>query len=78
MYIKVKEGIDAVLRSFENGAKNGRSGKGSIYLAPGGNSGAAQSSCTLDEIVNSIHTITINGMGASGSKPIYGEECPGT
>ena len=57
--------------------KVGRNGKGSIFVVAGGNYGLSQKSCSVDEMINSIHTIAINAMGESGSKPIYGEECTG-
>ena len=57
--------------------KVGRNGKGSIFLVAGGNYGLKQKSCSVDGMINSMHTIAINAMGESGSKPIYGEECTG-
>lgn len=44
-------------KAVQDGTSEGRGGKGNIFLAPGGNSGISQKSCSLDEIVNSIYTI---------------------
>lgn len=67
-----------VKKALEEGATIGRSGKGSIFLQPGGNSGLnSGGSCSHDVLVNSIYTIGINAVGRAGTKPKYGELCPG-
>lgn len=62
-------------KAVQDGTRLGRGGKGNIFLAPGGNSGISQKSCSIDQLINSMNTIAINAMGKSGAKPFYAEEC---
>lgn len=54
----------------------GRDGLGAIYTFAVGNGGNLDS-CAYNGYVNSIYTITINGVNKDGSKPDYAEECAG-
>lgn len=43
-----------------------------------GNGGLfASDSCTFNGYVNSIYTIAISGIKSDGSRPVFGENCPG-
>lgn len=64
-------------KAVQDGTRLGRGGKGNIFLAPGGNSGISQKSCSIDQLINSMNTIAINAIGKSGAKPFYAEECAG-
>ena len=54
----------------------GRDGLGAIYTFAVGNGGKGDS-CAYNGYVNSIYTITINGVNKDGTKPEYAEECAG-
>lgn len=54
----------------------GREGLGAIYTFAVGN-GGDRDSCAYNDYVNSIYTITINGVNKDGTKPAYAEECAG-
>ena len=54
----------------------GRDGLGAIYTFAVGNGGNLDS-CAYNGYVNSIYTITINGVNKDGTRPEYAEECTG-
>lgn len=64
-----------VMDAFENGAKNGRHGLGSIFVFAAGNGGTSEDNCNFDGYTNSIYTITVAGIQRDGSHPAYSEKC---
>ncbi|KAK3581131.1 hypothetical protein CHS0354_033926 [Potamilus streckersoni] len=70
------DGPDKVTQKvLENGVKQGRKRKGSIYLFPSGNGGKNEN-CNSDGYAKSIYTITISCALINGSRPHYSEICP--
>ncbi|CAF3407738.1 unnamed protein product [Rotaria socialis] len=65
-------------KAFENGALNGRGGKGSIFVWASGNGGRQSDSCACDGYITSIYTIAISATTEHGNKPWYLEECSAT
>ncbi|XP_020608042.1 neuroendocrine convertase 1-like [Orbicella faveolata] len=57
------------------GARQGRHGKGSIFVFAAGNGGINGDSCAFNGYVNSIHTIAISGVDWDGLVPAYTEPC---
>ncbi|KAL7668816.1 hypothetical protein ACOME3_009500 [Neoechinorhynchus agilis] len=64
--------------AFKTGAREGRNGKGSIFVWASGNGGKDGDSCACDGYVNSIYTFAISATTEVGDKPWYQEECAGT
>ncbi|KAJ3163643.1 pheromone processing endoprotease [Geranomyces michiganensis] len=62
---------DAVL----NGIKNGRNGKGSIFVFASGNGEASSDHCNADGYTNSIYTITVGALTRNNLHPVYSESC---
>lgn len=62
--------------ALKHGVEKGRDGLGAIYTFAVGN-GGDRDSCAYNGYVNSIYTITINGVNKDGTKPAYAEECAG-
>ncbi|KAK3581128.1 hypothetical protein CHS0354_033923 [Potamilus streckersoni] len=65
----------AAQNAFTEGAKQGRNGKGSIYVFPSGN-GGSDSHCNRNGYARSIYTVTIGSVGFDGNKANYTELCP--
>ncbi|CAF0849788.1 unnamed protein product [Adineta ricciae] len=65
-------------KAFEDGALNGRAGKGSIFVWASGNGGRQSDSCACDGYITSIYTIAISATTERGDKPWYLEECSAT
>ncbi|UJR30781.1 hypothetical protein I4U23_018301 [Adineta vaga] len=65
-------------KAFEDGALNGRGGKGSIFVWASGNGGRQSDSCACDGYITSIYTIAISATTEHGDKPWYLEECSAT
>ncbi|KAG9511157.1 Furin-like protease 2 [Fragariocoptes setiger] len=65
-------------QAFINGIKNGRKGKGSIYVWASGNGGRKSDNCNCDGYTNSIYTLSISSATQRGQKPWYLEECSST
>ncbi|KAG1415661.1 hypothetical protein G6F58_006378 [Rhizopus delemar] len=61
--------------AFLNGIKNGRGGKGSIYVFATGNGGTSGDNCNFDGYTNSIYTITVGAIDFTNSHPPYSEAC---
>lgn len=61
--------------AFIKGVKEGRDGKGSIYIFATGNKGHFKDA-NLDGYVNSVYTIAISSIGKNGTIPQYAQ--PGT
>uniref|UniRef100_A0A8C6U283 Proprotein convertase subtilisin/kexin type 5b n=1 Tax=Neogobius melanostomus TaxID=47308 RepID=A0A8C6U283_9GOBI len=65
-------------QAFENGIRQGRKGRGSIFVWASGNGGRSRDHCSCDGYTNSIYTISISSTAESGRKPWYMEECSST
>ena len=61
--------------ALEDGIKNGRDGKGLIFVIASGNGGQTFDNCNYDGYVNSMYTIAIGAVDIKGNKPWYSEEC---
>ncbi|XP_028824606.1 proprotein convertase subtilisin/kexin type 5-like isoform X1 [Denticeps clupeoides] len=76
---KTVDGPAALARqAFENGIRQGRKGRGSIFVWASGNGGRSRDHCSCDGYTNSIYTISISSTAESGRKPWYLEECAST
>ncbi|KAF9116564.1 pheromone processing endoprotease [Mortierella sp. AM989] len=58
-----------------NGIKNGRSGKGSIFVFATGNGGSQDDDCNFDGYTNSLYTISIGAIDRAQRHPYYSEAC---
>jgi len=65
-------------QAFVNGIKNGRGGKGSIFVWASGNGGHHTDNCNCDGYTNSVFTLSISSATQGGLKPWYLEECSST
>ena len=65
-------------QAFIDGAKNGRNGKGSIFVWASGNGGRYHDSCSCDGYCNSIYTITVSSTTENENIPWYSEKCAST
>ena len=54
--------------------KQGRDGKGSIFVWANGNGGTADD-CAADGYSSSIYTISVGAIGVGGEPSYYDEEC---
>ncbi|KAI9487401.1 MAG: peptidase S8/S53 domain-containing protein [Benjaminiella poitrasii] len=61
--------------AFVNGIKNGRGGKGSIYVFATGNGAVSDDNCNFDGYTNSIYTITVGAIDHTNQHPPYSESC---
>ncbi|XP_076045409.1 neuroendocrine convertase 1-like isoform X2 [Oratosquilla oratoria] len=59
------------------GIKEGRNGKGIIYVWASGN-GGENDDCSCDGYASSIYTLSIGSASESRAVPWYGESCPST
>uniref|UniRef100_A0A5S6QDY8 P/Homo B domain-containing protein n=1 Tax=Trichuris muris TaxID=70415 RepID=A0A5S6QDY8_TRIMR len=64
--------------AFQEGALQGRNGKGSIFVWASGNGGRDSDSCNCDGYTNSIYTLSISSATEGGSVPWYSEACSST
>ncbi|KAF8367050.1 kpc-1 [Pristionchus pacificus] len=64
--------------AFEKGIREGRNGKGNIYIWASGNGGKDADSCNCDGYTNSIYTLSISSATESGNIPWYSEACSST
>nr|CAD2152651.1 unnamed protein product [Meloidogyne enterolobii] len=62
--------------AFYRGIKQGRGGKGNIFVWASGNGGSRQDSCSADGYTTSIYTLSISSATFDNHKPWYLEECP--
>ena len=62
------------LRSCVGVYKQGRDGKGSIFVWANGNGGTADD-CAADGYSSSIYTISVGAIGVGGEPSYYDEEC---
>lgn len=65
-------------RAFVEGIRNGRGGKGSIFIWASGNGGRDQDNCNCDGYTNSIWTLSISSATEKGQVPWYSEACSST
>ncbi|XP_074651070.1 proprotein convertase subtilisin/kexin type 6-like [Tubulanus polymorphus] len=76
---KVVDGPAALAKkAFQEGAKKGRNGKGSIFVWASGNGGNNDDSCNCDGYTNSVYTLSISSVSENNKKPWYLEECSST
>ncbi|KAL6731403.1 hypothetical protein Aduo_002273 [Ancylostoma duodenale] len=62
--------------AFYRGIKNGRNGKGNIFVWASGNGGSRQDSCSADGYTTSVYTLSISSATYDNHRPWYLEECP--
>ncbi|KAK3869503.1 hypothetical protein Pcinc_025199 [Petrolisthes cinctipes] len=62
-------------RAFKDGVRNGRGGKGSIFLFASGNGGRDKDNCNCDGYANSMWTLSIASTMADGTVPWFSETC---
>uniref|UniRef100_A0A8C0K087 Neuroendocrine convertase 1 n=1 Tax=Canis lupus dingo TaxID=286419 RepID=A0A8C0K087_CANLU len=65
-------------KAFEYGVKQGRQGKGSIFVWASGNGGRQGDDCDCDGYTDSIYTISISSASQQGLSPWYAEKCSST
>lgn len=65
-------------KAFEKGIKEGRHGRGSIFVWASGNGGKDADSCNCDGYTNSIYTLSISSATEHGNIPWYSEACSST
>ncbi|XP_074138134.1 neuroendocrine convertase 1 isoform X2 [Sminthopsis crassicaudata] len=65
-------------KAFEYGIKQGRQGKGSIFVWASGNGGRQGDDCDCDGYTDSIYTISISSASQQGLSPWYAEKCSST
>ncbi|XP_005871585.1 PREDICTED: neuroendocrine convertase 1 [Myotis brandtii] len=65
-------------KAFEYGVKQGRQGKGSIFVWASGNGGRQGDNCDCDGYTDSIYTISISSASQQGLSPWYAEKCSST
>lgn len=65
-------------KAFEYGIKQGRNGKGSIFVWASGNGGRQGDNCDCDGYTDSIYTISISSASQQGLSPWYAEKCSST
>ncbi|XP_041364221.1 neuroendocrine convertase 1-like isoform X2 [Gigantopelta aegis] len=65
-------------KAFERCIKEGRGGKGVLYVWASGNGGRLHDNCDCDGYTGSIYTLSISSASISYHKPWYGERCAST
>jgi len=63
--------------AFEEGAKKGRHGLGSIYVLASGSGGKQSDSCHADGYVTSRYTLAISSVSRDNRRPTFSEKCAG-
>nr|CAH7717328.1 unnamed protein product [Callosobruchus chinensis] len=66
------------LEALERGVREGRKGKGAIYVWASGNGGRNNDNCNCDGYLASPYTISIGSASQKGEFPWYGEACAST
>ncbi|CAH1107633.1 unnamed protein product [Psylliodes chrysocephalus] len=61
--------------AIERGIKEGRNGKGTIYVWASGNGGNNNDNCNCDGYLASPYTISVGSASQKGEFPWYGEAC---
>lgn len=65
-------------KAFELGIKEGRGGKGVIYVWASGNGGRLGDNCDCDGYTGSIYTLSISSASQAQQTPWYAEKCAST
>ena len=63
------------LAALENGAMNGRNGKGNIFVWGSGNGFKKDDNCGADGYANSMYTIPFSAANFNGQRSGYSESC---
>ena len=61
---------------LSRGVRNGRGGKGTIFVWSSGNGGRSRDWCSCDGYCNSIYTLSVSSVSETGKIPWYSEGCP--
>ncbi|KAG5878303.1 hypothetical protein JTB14_017652 [Gonioctena quinquepunctata] len=64
--------------AIKTGIKEGRGGRGTIYVWASGNGGNNNDNCNCDGYLSSAYTISIGSASQKGEFPWYGEACAST
>nr|XP_022900544.1 neuroendocrine convertase 1-like [Onthophagus taurus] len=64
--------------AMERGIREGRNGKGTIFVWASGNGGSLGDNCNCDGYLASPYTISIGSASQKGEFPWYGEACAST
>ncbi|RIA85868.1 peptidase S8/S53 domain-containing protein [Glomus cerebriforme] len=64
-----------ILKAMLKGIKDGRGGKGSLFVFASGNGGANDDNCNFDGYTNSLYTITVGAVDRLFAHPYYAEKC---
>ncbi|OAD77937.1 hypothetical protein PHYBLDRAFT_108764, partial [Phycomyces blakesleeanus NRRL 1555(-)] len=72
---KMEAPVGMLADAFQNGVKNGRGGKGSVFVFATGNGAASGDNCNFDGYTNSIYTITVGAIDHTDNHPPYSESC---
>lgn len=67
-----------VNQALESGVRNGRNGKGTLFVWAAGNGGANDDDCSCDGYVSNWNIISIGSINHHGVKPYFMELCPST
>nr|AAB06591.1 prohormone convertase 1 [Aplysia californica] len=65
-------------KAFDLGIKEGRDGKGALYVWASGNGGRIGDNCNSDGYTSSIYTMSISSASQFGNSPWYSEKCSST
>ncbi|KHN80639.1 Neuroendocrine convertase 1 [Toxocara canis] len=60
------------------GIRQGRNGKGAIYVWASGNGGLKDDDCDCDGYTDSVYTFSVSSAAEDGTFPWYGEKCAST
>lgn len=73
---KTLEGPSQIVKdAFYKGIKDGRDGKGVIYVFATGNGGFNEDNCNYDGYTNSMYTLTVGAITHRNEHPPYSEMC---
>ncbi|GBB93589.1 hypothetical protein RclHR1_00220023 [Rhizophagus clarus] len=64
-----------IYKAMVKGIKEGRGGKGSLFVFASGNGGANDDNCNYDGYTNSMYTITVGAVDRLFAHPYYAEKC---
>lgn len=73
---KAMQAPDSIVKgALVRGIKEGRKGKGAVYVFASGNGGVHGDNCNYDGYTNSIYSITVGAIDHKGLHPPYSEAC---